>query len=181
MTQRLKKFYIEYIKPQLKDQLNYSNLYGVPKLEKIIVHRGMDAKNQNQHLIDSSLQELANITSQKGLVTNSKKSIATFKLRKGMPIGIVTTLRNERMFSFLDRLINLTLPRIRDFNGLNKTSFDGCGNFNMGLTGSLMFPEINYDNLTLNKTGMNITIVTSSTTDEEGLILLKAFQMPFGS
>ena len=179
MTQRLKKFYTEVIKPQLKNQLNYKNLYGVPKLEKIIIHRGINAKNHNQHIIDFSLKELASITSQKGSITNAKKSIAAFKLRKDMPIGIVTTLRNERMYSFLDRLVNLTLPRIRDFNGLNKTSFDGYGNFTMGFTESAMFPEITYSNLNLNNTGLNITIVTSSKTNEEALILLKAFQMPF--
>ena len=179
MTHRLKKFYIELIKPQLKEQLRYTNFYEVPKLEKIVVHRGIGSANQNQRLIDSSLQELATITSQKGVVSNSKKSIATFKLRKDMPIGIVTTLRGDRMFSFLDRLINLALPRIRDFNGLKKFKFDGYGNFNMGLSESLMFPEINYDNFSLSSRGMDITIVTTSQTDQEALTLLKAFQMPF--
>ena len=141
MTHRLKKFYIQSIRPQLKEQLGYSNFYGVPQLEKIVVHRGICAATQNQRLIDSSLEELATITSQKGVVTTAKKSIATFKLRQSMPVGIAITLRNDRMFAFLDRLINLALPRIRDFNGLNKKSFDGRGSFTMGLSESLMFPE----------------------------------------
>lgn len=139
MTHRLKKFYIQSIRPQLKEQLGYSNFYAVPKLEKIVVHRGIGAATQNQRLIDSSLEELASITSQKGVVTTAKKSIATFKLRKDMPVGIAITLRNDRMFAFLDRLINLALPRIRDFNGLNKKSFDGRGSFTMGLSGANRF------------------------------------------
>ena len=179
MTHRLKKFYIQSIRPQLKEQLGYSNFYAVPKLEKIVVHRGIGAATQNQRLIDSSLEELASITSQKGVVTTAKKSIATFKLRKSMPVGIAITLRNDRMFAFLDRLINLALPRIRDFNGLNKKSFDGRGSFTMGLSESLMFPETSYDDYALNSQGLDITFVTTANTDNEALALLKAFQMPF--
>ena len=121
---RLKQFYVQSIKPKLKEQLGYNNFHAIPQLEKIVVHRGIGATSQNQRLIDSSIQELANLTGQTGVVCNSKKSIATFKLRKNMPVGIAITLRKNRMFAFLDRLINLALPRIRDFNGLNTKSFD---------------------------------------------------------
>lgn len=172
-------FIIESIKPQLREQLGYSNFHAIPEIEKIVVHRGIGATNQNQRLIDSSLNELANLTAQKGIVTNSKKSIATFKLRKNMPVGIAITLRKNRMFAFLDRLINLALPRIRDFNGLNKTSFDGRGSFSMGLSESLMFPEMSYDQTGAGSSGLEITIVTTAKTDKEALALLKAFQMPF--
>ena len=179
MNHRLKSFYIESIKPQLKEQLGYSNFHAIPKLEKIVVHRGIGATNQNQRLIDSSVNELSNLTAQKGVVTNSKKSIATFKLRKNMPVGIAITLRKNRMFAFLDRLINLALPRIRDFNGLNNKSFDGRGSFSMGLSESLMFPEMSYDQTGAGSSGLQITIVTTAKTDNEALTLLKAFQMPF--
>nr|YP_010261054.1 ribosomal protein L5 [Cephaleuros parasiticus]UIB38995.1 ribosomal protein L5 [Cephaleuros parasiticus] len=179
MNHRLKNFYIESIRPQLKEQLGYSNFHAIPKLEKIVVHRGIGGTNQNQRLIDSSLNELSNLSAQKGVISNSKKSIATFKLRKNMPVGIAITLRKNRMFAFLDRLINLALPRIRDFNGLNNKSFDGRGSFSMGLSESLMFPELSYDSGDVGSSGLQVTIVTSAKTDKEALALLKAFQMPF--
>nr|YP_010260957.1 ribosomal protein L5 [Trentepohlia sp. BN17]UIB38711.1 ribosomal protein L5 [Trentepohlia sp. BN17] len=170
MNHRLQSFYKESIVPQLKEQLGYSNFHAIPKLEKIVVHRGIGATNQNQRLIDASLNELANLTAQKGVVTNSKKSIATFKLRKNMPVGIAITLC---------RLINLALPRIRDFNGLNNKSFDGRGSFSMGLSECLMFPEMSYENIESGSSGLQITIVTTAKTDNEAFALLKAFQMPF--
>lgn len=179
MSHRLQLFYKQSIRPQLQKQLGYSNLYAVPKLTKIVVHRGIGAATQNQRLIDSSLKELATITSQKGVITTAKKSIATFKLRKDMPLGIAITLRNDRMFAFLDRLINLALPRIRDFNGLNNKSFDGRGNYTIGLNESLMFPETSYDDYALDSQGLDITFVTTANTDNEALALLKGFKMPF--
>uniref|UniRef100_UPI003002F75B ribosomal protein L5 n=1 Tax=Cephaleuros diffusus TaxID=1519597 RepID=UPI003002F75B len=153
MNHRLKNFYIESIRPHLKEQLGYSNFHAIPKLEKIVVHRGIGATNQNKRLIDSSLNELSNLTAQKGIITNSKKSIATFKLRKNMPVGIAITLRKNRIF-------------------------DGRGSFSMGLSESLMFPEMSYDD-NFDSSGLQITVVTTAKTDTEALALLKAFQMPF--
>ena len=178
MTQRLKKQYLESIHPALIKEFNYKNTHQVPKVTKVVLNRGMGEATQNPRSMDTSLHEVSVIAGQKGGVTRSRQSIASFKLREEMPIGISVTLRGDRMYSFLDRLINLALPRIRDFQGISSTSFDGRGNYNLGLEEQLMFPEIEYDKIDRIR-GMDISIVTNSSTDQEGLALLKAFGMPF--
>nr|AOP19083.1 ribosomal protein L5 [Halimeda discoidea] len=175
MTQRLQTYFFENIRPRwLKS--NYSNSLQIPRLEKIVLNRGLGA--QNTQIFESSLQELQTITGQKALIQYSKKSIAGFHLRKKMPVGVAVTLRKNFMYGFLDRLINLALPRIRDFPGLSLKSFDGRGNYNFGLDEQLMFPEIHYDQIQQIR-GMDITIVTTAQTDQEGLALLQEFGMPF--
>ena len=178
MAQRLKKIYSQEIIPKLIEEFNYKSYLQVPRIEKIIINRGLGDASQNVKLLDSSLNELTVIAGQKGVVTRSKKAIAGFKLRQKMPVGVLVTLRGERLYGFLDRLINLALPRIRDFQGINPKSFDGHGNYSLGLEEQLMFPEIDYDKIDQVR-GMDISIVTTSKTDQEGLALLKAFGMPF--
>ena len=178
MVQRLQTFYQEKIVPQLMDQFHYKNKHQVPRLEKIVINRGIGDASQNSKLLESCSKELSIITGQQGIITRSKKAIAGFKLRQKMPVGIVVTLRGERMYAFLDRLINLALPRIRDFQGITLKSFDGHGNYSLGLEEQLMFPEIDYDKIDQIR-GMDISIVTKSNTDQEALALLKAFGMPF--
>jgi len=178
MAQRLKKIYSQEIIPKLIEEFNYKSYLQVPRIEKIVINRGLGDASQNVKLLDSSLNELTVIAGQKGVVTRSKKAIAGFKLRQKMPVGILVTLRGERLYGFLDRLINLALPRIRDFQGINPKSFDGHGNYSLGLEEQLMFPEIDYDKIDQVR-GMDISIVTTSKTDQEGLALLKAFGMPF--
>ena len=178
MAQRLKKIYSQEIIPRLIEEFNYKSYLQVPRIEKIIINRGLGDASQNVKLLDSSLNELTVIAGQKGVVTRSKKAIAGFKLRQKMPVGVLVTLRGERLYGFLDRLINLALPRIRDFQGINPKSFDGHGNYSLGLEEQLMFPEIDYDKIDQVR-GMDISIVTTSKTDQEGLALLKAFGMPF--
>jgi large subunit ribosomal protein L5 len=178
MTQRLKKYYTESIIPKLQKQFNYKNIHEVPKIEKIVINRGIGAASQNQKIVDSSLKELAIIAGQKGIITRSKKAIAGFKVREKMPVGIVVSLRGDRMYSFLDRLINLALPRVRDFQGINPKSFDKNGNYSLGLEEQLMFPEIEYDKIDQIR-GMDISIVTTATNQAEGLALLKEFGLPF--
>lgn len=181
MTQRLKTYYVETIIPKLKNQFKYlASLEEVPKIEKIVINRGIGAASQNQKIVDSSLKELALIAGQKGIITRSKKAIAGFKLREKMPVGVVVTLRGNRMYGFLDRLINLALPRVRDFQGINPKSFDKHGNYSLGLEEQLMFPEIEYDKIDQVR-GMDITIVTTATKQAEGLALLKEFGLPFKS
>ena len=160
------------------EQFTYKNKYQVPKIEKIVINRGIGDASQNAKLLDSSLSELTVIAGQKGIVTRSKKAIAGFKLRQKMPVGVSVTLRGERMYSFLDRLVNLALPRIRDFQGISAKSFDGHGNYSLGLEEQLMFPEIDYDKIDQVR-GMDISIITTSKNDQEGFALLKAFGMPF--
>jgi len=178
MTQRLKKHYIDTIIPKLQKHFNYSNIQEVPKIEKIVINRAIGAASQNQKIVDSSLKELAIIAGQKGIITRSKKAIAGFKVREDMPVGIVVSLRGTRMFSFLDRLINLALPRVRDFQGINPQSFDKHGNYSLGLEEQLMFPEIEYDKIDQIR-GMDISIVTTAKNPAEGLALLKEFGLPF--
>ena len=178
MAQRLKELYSQAIIPKLAEQFNYKNALQVPRIEKIVINRGLGDASQKTKLLDSSLNELTLIAGQKGIITRSKKAIAGFKLRQKMPVGISVTLRGEKMYGFLDRLINLALPRIRDFQGINPKSFDGHGNYSLGLEEQLMFPEIDYDKIDQIR-GMDISLITTSKNDQEGLALLKQFGMPF--
>ncbi len=147
MTEKLKKFYLEKIVPKMMEQFKYKNIHQVPKLEKITVNRGLGEASQNAKALDSSIKEIATITGQKPVVTRARKAIAGFKIRQGMPVGVMVTLRSERMYDFLERLINLALPRIRDFRGTNPKSFDGRGNYSLGIKEQLIFPEIDYDSI----------------------------------
>jgi large subunit ribosomal protein L5 len=180
MTQRLKNLYQETIVPKLKEQFSYQNIHQVPKVIKVTVNRGLGEASQNAKALESSIAELATITGQKPVVTRAKKAIAGFKIRQGMPVGIMVTLRSERMYAFLDRLINLALPRIRDFRGINPNSFDGRGNYSLGLREQLIFPEIDYDSIDQIR-GMDISIITTAQTDQEGRALLTEMGMPFRS
>ncbi len=175
---RLKDLYNKEIVPQLTKDFNYNNIMEVPKLEKIVVNMGLGEAIQNVKILDSAVEELAAITGQKAVITKAKKSIATFKLRQGMPIGCMVTLRKEKMYEFLDRLVNVSLARVRDFKGVSPKGFDGKGNYSLGVKEQLIFPEINYDKIDKIK-GMNITIVTTAKSDEEGRTLLKLLGMPF--
>ena len=176
----LKNRYRETIRPKLQKDLGLSNVHQVPKVVKVNVNRGLGEAAQNSKALEASLSEMATITGQKALVTRSKKAIAGFKIRQGMPIGCAVTLRGERMYAFLERFINLALPRIRDFRGVSPKSFDGRGNYTIGVKEQLIFPEISFDKIDAIR-GMDITIVTSARTDEEGQALLKAMGMPFSS
>lgn len=178
MTQRLKNNYLETIAPQLKKDFGYSNPHQIPKVVKVTVNRGLGEASQNAKALELSVKELATITGQKPVVTRAKKAIAGFKVRQGMPVGVMVTLRSDRMYAFLDRLINVALPRIRDFRGISPRSFDGRGNYNLGLREQLLFPEIEYDSIDQIR-GMDIAIITTAKTDEEGRALLKAMGMPF--
>jgi len=178
MAVTLKKTYQDKIVTKLKDQFSYSNLHQVPKVSKIIINRGLGEASQNAKALESSINELSIITGQKPVVTRAKKAIAGFKLRKGMPVGVMVTLRGDRMYAFLERLINLALPRIRDFRGISPKSFDGRGNYSLGVREQLIFPEIDYDTIDQIR-GMDISIVTTANTDEEGRALLKEMGMPF--
>jgi large subunit ribosomal protein L5 len=178
MTDQLKTFYKDTVVPKLMDQFKYENIHQVPKVVKVTVNRGLGEASQNAKALESSLNELALITGQRPVVTRAKKAIAGFKIRQGMPVGVAVTLRSDRMYSFLNRLINLALPRIRDFRGISPKSFDGRGNYTLGLREQLIFPEIDYDGIDQIR-GMDITIVTTANTDEEGRALLKALGMPF--
>lgn len=180
MTQRLKTTYQETIVPKLKEQFGYANIHQVPKTIKVTVNRGLGEANQNAKALESSIAELAKITGQKPVVTRAKKAIAGFKLRQGMPVGVMVTLRGERMYAFLDRLINISLPRIRDFRGVSPKSFDGRGNYSLGIREQIIFPEIDYDSIDQIR-GMDISIITTANTDEEGRALLKEMGMPFRS
>jgi len=175
---RLKTLYYDTIVPKLMDEFQYSNVHQSPKLVKVTVNRGLGEAAQNARALEASLAEIASITGQKPVVTRAKKAIAGFKIRKGMPVGIMVTLRSERMYSFLDRLINLALPRIRDFRGISANSFDGRGNYTLGLREQLIFPEVDYDAIDQIR-GMDISIVTTANTDEEGRALLREMGMPF--
>ena len=180
MVQRLQQFYQTKIVSQLTEQFQYKNTHQVPTLKKIVINRGIGDASQNAKLLESCSKELSTITGQQGVLTRAKKAIAGFKLRQKMPVGIVVTLRGERMYAFLDRLINLALPRIRDFQGMNAKSCDGHGNYSLGLEEQLMFPEIDYDKIDQIR-GMDISIITTADTDEEAKALLKSFGMPFTS
>ena len=176
----LKKRYKETIQPKLLKDLSLSNIHQVPKVLKVTVNRGLGEAAQNAKSLEASLSEIATITGQKALVTRAKKAIAGFKIRQGMPIGCAVTLRGDRMYAFLERLINLALPRIRDFRGVSPKSFDGRGNYTLGVREQLIFPEISFDKIDAIR-GMDITIVTSARTDEEGRALLSEMGMPFRS
>ena len=178
MTDQLKTLYKETVVPKLIEQFKYENVHEVPKVIKVTVNRGLGEASQNAKALESSLSELAMITGQRPVVTRAKKAIAGFKIREGMPVGVMVTLRSDRMYAFLNRLINLTLPRIRDFRGISPKSFDGRGNYTLGLREQLIFPEIDYDTIDQIR-GMDITIVTTASTDEEGRALLKELGMPF--
>jgi len=178
MAQRLKTVYQETIVPKLKEEFGYENVHQVPKVIKVTVNRGLGEASQNAKALESSLAELARITGQKPVVTRAKKAIAGFKIRQGMPVGVMVTLRADRMYAFLDRLINLALPRIRDFRGISPNSFDGRGNYSLGIREQLIFPEIEYDTIDQIR-GMDVSIITTAHTDEEGRALLKAMGMPF--
>ena len=175
---RLKELYNTEIIPRLMKDFSYRNVMEVPKLEKIVINMGLGEAIQNVKILDSAVVELAAIAGQKAVITKAKKSIASFKLRQGMPIGCMVTLRREKMYEFLDRLVNVSLPRVRDFKGVSGKAFDGKGNYSLGVKEQLIFPEINYDKVDKIK-GMNITIVTSARNDEEGRALLKLMGMPF--
>ena len=176
-TASLKKEYAERIAPALMKQFNYSSPMQVPVLKKIVINEGLGAATQDKKIIDVAINEITAITGQKAVATVSRKDISNFKLRKKMPIGVMVTLRRERMYEFLERLISVALPRIRDFKGI-ESKFDGNGNYSLGIKEQIIFPEINIDNI-MRLTGMNITFVTTAKTDEEGYALLKEFGLPF--
>ncbi|MFD0796695.1 50S ribosomal protein L5 [Maribacter chungangensis] len=175
---RLKKEYKERIVSALTEEFGYKNVMQVPKLEKIVVSRGVGAAVADKKLIDHAVDEMTMITGQKAIATMSKKDVAAFKLRKGMPIGAKVTLRGERMYEFLDRLVTSALPRVRDFQGIRATGFDGRGNYNLGITEQIIFPEINIDKIN-RINGMDITFVTSANTDKEAKSLLTEMGLPF--
>lgn len=175
---RMKELYQQNVVPALMKRFNYRNVMEVPKLEKVVVNMGLGEAIQNVKILDSAAQEMTAITGQKPVITKGKKSIAQFKLRKDMPIGCMVTLRKERMLEFFNRLVNVALPRVRDFKGLSGKSFDGRGNYALGIREQLIFPEIHYEKIDKVK-GMNIVIVTTAKTDEEGKELLKLLGMPF--
>ena len=175
---RVLEHYKTSVMDELKKQFNYSSVMEIPKIEKIVVNMGVGDSIANSKLLDAAVEDLAIITGQKPLVTKAKKSIAVFKLREGMKIGAKVTLRGERMYEFFDKLVSISLPRVRDFRGVNPNSFDGRGNYTIGIKEQLIFPEINYDKV-LKVRGMDIVIVTTAKTDEEGRALLKLLGMPF--
>ena len=175
---RLKKEYNDRVMSALTEEFGYKNVMQVPKLQKIVISKGVGAAVSDKKLIDYAIDEVTKISGQKAIATISKKDVATFKLRRGMPIGVKVTLRGEKMYEFLDRLVTSALPRVRDFNGIKANGFDGRGNYNLGVTEQIIFPEINIDNVD-NVLGMDITFVTSANTDEEGYALLTEFGLPF--
>ena len=178
MIPRLKEKYKKEIVPKLMKDLSYSNLMQVPRIEKICLSQGVGSAVSDKKMIDSAAEEMTKIAGQKSMVTKSKKDVANFKLRKGMPIGVKTTLRSNRMYEFLDRLISVSMPGIRDFQGINPKGFDGRGNYTMGIKEQIIFPEIKVDEVK-KITGMDITFVTSAKTDEEAKSLLTEFGLPF--
>jgi large subunit ribosomal protein L5 len=178
MAQQLKTKYQEQIVPKLMEQFGYTNVHQVPKPIKVTINRGLGEAATNAKALESSIAEIAKITGQKPVVTRAKKAIAGFKIRAGMPVGVMVTLRGDRMYAFLDRFINLTLPRIRDFRGISPKSFDGRGNYSIGIREQLIFPEIEYDQIDQIR-GMDISIITTADNDESGRALLKELGMPF--
>jgi len=178
MNQNLRVKYKEEVVPMLMEQFKYKNIHEVPKITKITVNRGLGEASKNNKALDISVQELASITGQQPIITKARKSIAGFKIRDGMPVGIAVTLRKQIMYAFLERFIHLSLPRIRDFKGISIKGFDGRGNYNIGIREQLIFPEIEYDKVDQIR-GMDISITTSAKTQQEGIALLKALGMPF--
>lgn len=175
---RLKELYKKEVVPALMRQFKYKNVMAVPRLEKIVINMGLGEAIQNAKVLDAAVEELAAITGQRPVITRAKKSIAAFRVRKGMPIGAMVTLRGDRMYEFLDRLINIALPRVRDFRGVSTRAFDGRGNFTIGLRDQLIFPEIDIAKVDKAR-GMNVTITTTAKTDEEARELLRLLGMPF--
>ena len=175
---RLKTKYKDEVVPQLMKDFGFKNVMQVPKLDRIVVNMGVGEAVQNAKLIESASEELTAITGRKPIVTRAKKSIATFKLREGMPIGVMVTLRGDQMYDFLDRLVSLALPRTRDFKGTSPKAFDGRGNYTLGIKEQIIFPEINYDKIDRIK-GMNVTFVTTAKNDDQGRALLRSLGMPF--
>jgi len=175
---RLKQRYEKEIVPALKKEFGYSNVMAIPKIEKIVVNMGLGEATSNAKIVDTGVDEVGKITGQKAVVTRAKKSIAQFKVRQGMPIGTMVTLRGERMWDFLDRLISVALPRVRDFRGVSTRGFDGRGNYTLGLKDQLLFPEIDYMKVDKSR-GMNISVVTTASSDEESRKLLQLLGMPF--
>jgi large subunit ribosomal protein L5 len=175
---RLKEMFDKEVVPKMMKEFGYKNKMQVPRLNKIVLNMGLGEALQNPKIIDASSKEMAAITGQRPVVTRSRKSIANFKLREGLPIGCMVTLRKERMYEFLDRLINVAIPRVRDFRGISRRSFDGKGNFTMGVREQIIFPEIDYDKIEKIK-GLNVSIITTANTDEEGRALLTHLGMPF--
>jgi large subunit ribosomal protein L5 len=179
-TPRLQDKYTKEIVPALKQKFNYKSVMQVPKIEKICINKGMGVAVTDKKLIDVAIEEITNITGQKAVATRSKKAISNFKLRENMPIGVRVTLRGQKMYEFLDRLMNIALPRVRDFRGVSAKGFDGRGNYTLGVKEQIIFPEISIDKV--NKiSGMDITFVTTASTDEESYELLKEFGMPFAN
>ena len=178
MSARLKEMYQNEIVDAMIKKFGYKNIMEVPKLDKIVVNMGVGEAKENAKLLDSAVKDMEIITGQKAIVTKAKKSVANFKIREGMPIGCKVTLRGEKMYEFVDRLINLALPRVRDFRGVNPNSFDGRGNYALGIKEQLIFPEIEYDKVDKVR-GMDVIFVTTAKTDEEARELLKQFNMPF--
>lgn len=178
MSSRLKDHYTKEVRKKLQDEFKIGNVMAVPKIEKVVLNMGMGEAIQNQKILDAAVEELSQITGQKPVVTRAKKSIAAFKLREGVPIGTMVTLRGDKMYEFLDRLINIALPRVRDFRGVASKSFDGRGNYTLGIRDHLIFPEIDVAKVEKSK-GMNITIVTSAKNDEQARFLLRELGMPF--
>jgi large subunit ribosomal protein L5 len=179
-TPRLKERYLDEIRPALKESLAVSSPMAVPRLEKITLNMGVGEAKTNAKALDDAVEQLATISGQRPVITRAKKSIAGFKIREGMPIGCKVTLRGDRMYEFLDRLMAIALPRIRDFRGINPGAFDGRGNFSMGVREQIIFPEINYDDIQEVR-GLTVTITTSARTDDEARELLRAFGMPFAN
>jgi large subunit ribosomal protein L5 len=179
-TPRLKDKYIKDIVPALKQKFNYKSVMQVPKIEKICINKGMGVAVTDKKLIDVALEEISQISGQKAVATKSKKAISNFKLRENMPIGVRVTLRGDKMYEFMDRLMNIALPRVRDFRGVNNKGFDGRGNYTLGVKEQIIFPEISIDKVS-KISGMDITFVTTASTDEESFELLKAFGMPFAN
>jgi large subunit ribosomal protein L5 len=175
---RLKERYLEEIRPQMREEFNYRNDLEVPKIEKIVVNIGVGEAIANNRALDAAIGDLTAVTGQKPVVTRAKKSIAAFRLRAGMPIGAMVTLRGDKMYEFMDRLTNIALPRVRDFRGISPKSFDGRGNYTLGLREQLIFPEIDYDKIDKTR-GMEVSIVTTAKSDEEGRRLLGLLGMPF--
>ena len=175
---RMQKLYVDSIRDQLTEQFDYKNVMQVPRLDKIVINMGVGEATQDKKLVDQAAAEMALIAGQKPVINKAKKSVAVFKLREGMPIGCKVTLRRTRMYEFLDRLVTIALPRVRDFRGLNPKSFDGRGNYAMGLKEQLVFPEISYDRIGKVR-GMDVIITTTANTDDEARALLLAFGMPF--
>lgn len=174
----LKQRYQEEVRPAMMEQFGYTSVMAVPRIEKIVLNQGLGSSKEDSKALDKAARELALISLQKPIITKAKKSVSNFKLRQGMPIGVKVTLRGERMYTFLDKLLNIGLPRIRDFRGVNPNSFDGRGNYNLGIKEQLIFPEITYDMVDTVR-GMDITIVTTAKTDEEGRALLQGMGFPF--